>query len=254
MNLYLFIKGLLRAFLTIIGLLTGIVFVLLPALRRPNPYMGQALGSIIPRDRDEITPDDLLKLDRRQLAGVFHQLVSPEAHEMNGEYRAMLLDGGNAVNRFLGTFTLYHIWGTWTHKAFEPVGEKRGHGYNIFRTDMACAPENIFTALASRISHLLTFRKTTQDETARIIRSVTYVGDSLFDNRTSFHIIYKDYNAFPVSTMHDEVRKINDTLYLGLGTLSVTGGKRNIFPFALMGSQEKWTGPDIPYTSEVCNE
>ena len=254
MNLHLFIKWLLRTFLTIIGLIAGFVLLFLLALRRPNPYMGQALGSIIPKDREEITPDDLLKLNRRQLAGVFHQLVSPEAREMKGEYRAMLLDSGNAFNRFLETFSLYHIWGTWTHKAFEPLGDRHGRGYNIFQTDLPCAPENIFHALALRIAHVLKLQKPTQVQTVRIIRSAAHVGDSMFDNRTSFHIIYRDYNAFPVSTMHDEVRKINDALYLGLGTLSVTGGRRNIFPFVLMGPPKKWIGPDMPYTAEVCNE
>lgn len=254
MDMYLFMKSTLKAFRSVIGWFAVLLLLMFLSCRRPNPYMGQALGSIIPKDREEITRDDLLKLDRRQLAGVFHQLVSPEAREINGEYRAMLLDSGNAFNRFLSMFTLYFIWGTWTHKAFEPLGDRHGHGYNIFQTDLPCAPENIFHALALRIAQVLKLRKTTQVQTVRIIRSTTHVGDSMFDNRTSFHLVYKNYNDFPVSTMHDEVRKVNDTLYLGLGILTVTGGKRNIFPFVLMGPPKKWMGPDMPYTAEVCNE
>jgi hypothetical protein len=44
--------------------------------------------------------------------------------------------------------------------------------------------------------------------------------------------------------MRDEVRKVNDNLFLGLGRQTVTGGKWNIFPFVLMGPPEPWVGPD----------
>ncbi len=47
--------------------------------------------------------------------------------------------------------------------------------------------------------------------------------------------------------MIDEVRKINDTLYLGIGRLTVTPGKFNPMPFVLMDTPDPLVGPDIPY-------
>jgi len=105
-----------------------------------NPYLGKSLQSIIPKDREAITVEDLRKLNRQQLVGIFHQLVSPEVGEMRGEYRAMLMDSGNAVNRFLSVLFLYLTWGMWMHKAFEPVSERHGHGYNTFLATLPRVP------------------------------------------------------------------------------------------------------------------
>jgi hypothetical protein len=233
--------------LTLLGAALALFFLARP---RPNPYLGRALKAILPKEREDITVEDLRKLSRQQLIGVFHQLVSPETAEMRGEYRAAMLDTGNAVNRFLSHFSLYRIWGEWGHKAFEPIGEKHGHGYNTFSTCLPEVHENVHHALLDRFSHVLRHffvGDPCQERTVRIIRNRTYTGPSMFDNRTSFHLVYHPYNDFPVSTMHDEVRKVNDTLFLGLGILTVTGGKWNIFPFVLTGPPEPWKGPDDGY-------
>jgi hypothetical protein len=83
-----------------------------------------------------------------------------------------------------------------------------------------------------------------KEETIRIIRMKTRLGSSVYDKNQSFHLEYHDYTPFPVSTMRDEVRKINDKLYLGQGILGISFGARNIFPFALMGPPAPWVGPD----------
>jgi hypothetical protein len=220
---------------------------------RVNPYLGKSLATIIPKDREAITLEDLQKLNRQQLVGVFHQLVAPEVNGMKGEYRACLLDSGNSLNRFLSMFTLYFIWGAWIGKAFEPLSERHGHGYNPFSTCLPEIHENVFRACLDRLIHTLRhifIGDNCQERTVRIVRNKTHIGPSMFDNRTSFHLVYRDYNAFPVSTMHDEVRKVNDTLFLGLGILIVTGGRWNIFPFVLIGPPEPWRGPDAPYPGE----
>lgn len=43
----------------------------------------------------------------------------------------------------------------------------------------------------------------------------------------SFHLGYREYNTFFTNTMTDEVRKMNDHLYLGMGRLTATFGKFN---------------------------
>ncbi|MDT8272635.1 MAG: hypothetical protein RRA35_05525 [Desulfomonilia bacterium] len=229
-------------------------FGIISFLVRPgtSPYVGQALRAIIPKRREDITLEDLQTLSRAQLIGVFHQLISPEVGEMKGEYRAALLDSGNRLNRLLSVFSMYFIWGLWMHKAFEPTSQERGHGYNTFLTSLDHDHENPFVSLGAAVGQALRTRtsRTLPRRTARIIRNATHIGPSRFDNRTSFHLVYRAYNGFPVSTMHDEVRKINDTLFLGLGTLSVTGGTWNVFPFVLMGPPDPWVGPDAGYPGE----
>lgn len=70
---------------------------------------------------------------------------------------------------------------------------------------------------------------------------------SVFDSRPSFQLSYREYNTFYTNTMTDEVRKVNDKLYLGIGRLTVVLGKFNPMPFVLMGPPEPWVGPEIPY-------
>ncbi|HNQ86759.1 MAG TPA: hypothetical protein PLY14_12280 [Deltaproteobacteria bacterium] len=217
-----------------------------------NPYLGKSLQSIIPKDREAITVEDLRKLNRQQLVGIFHQLVSPEVGEMRGEYRAMLMDSGNAVNRFLSVLFLYLTWGMWMHKAFEPVSERHGHGYNTFLATLPRVPENVFAAGAASLFGIVkaAFGSSSPQRMVRMMCNRTFIGPSRFDRRTSFHLVYSDYNSFYTSTMRDEVRKVNDTLFLGLGTLTITGGTRNIFPFVLMGPPDPWVGPDEGYPED----
>jgi len=233
--------------LAFLGICLSLFLVLRP---RPNPYNGMALEDILQKNRDDITLEDLQKLSRQQLIGVFHRLVSPEACEMRGEYRAAILDTGNAFNRFISRFTLYRIWGEWGHKAFEPLTDMQGHGYNTFSTCLPRVHEDLYQALMDRLLHMLRHYfvgNGCQERTVRIIRNRTYVGPSMFDSHASFHLVYSPYNSFPVSTMHDEVRRINGKLFLGLGILTVTGGRWNIFPFVLEGPPGDWMGADSGY-------
>lgn len=63
----------------------------------------------------------------------------------------------------------------------------------------------------------------------------------------SFHLGYREYNTFFTNTMTDEVRKMNDHLYLGMGRLTATFGKFNPMLFVLMCPPDSWVGPDIPF-------
>ena len=44
--------------------------------------------------------------------------------------------------------------------------------------------------------------------------------------------------------MHDEVRKINDQLYIGVGAVSWSMDTLNPMPFAIYGLPDPWIGPD----------
>lgn len=193
--------------------------------------------------------EDLMKLNRKQLMELFFQLDAPSMSEMRGEYRAALLDSGYIINMFLARLYLHFTWGNWQHKAFEPLGEKNGHGYNTFITTQPKLYENYFAAAFMKIMSILrsVFRLSNPQRMARIMLNKTSIVASVFDSRPSFQLSYRDYNTFYTNTMTDEVRKINDKLYLGIGRLTVTFGKLNPMPFVLIGPPDPWVGPDIEY-------
>jgi len=207
----------------------------------PESFLGKHLV--------EYTFEDLLGMTRKQLMALFYQLDAPDMGEMRGEYRAMLLDSGYIINWLLARLYLHSTWGDWQHKAFEPLGENHGHGYNTFITAQTLLYENYFSASLMQILSIIgsLFRLHSPRRLARIMLNKTAMVTSVFDGRPSFQLSYREYNTFFTSTMTDEVRRVNDRLYLGIGRLTVTFGKYNPMPFALIGPPDPWKGPDIPW-------
>lgn len=191
--------------------------------------------------------EDLMKLNRRQLVELFLQLDAPAMSEMQGEYRAALLDNGYVIINFLGKLYLHFTWGDWQHKAFEPLGEQHGHGYNTFITTQSRLYENYFLAIFMKMVSIIRsfLRLNSPQRLARIMLNKTSMVSSVFDGRPSFQLSYRDYNTFFTNTMTDEVRKVNDRLFLGIGRLTITFGKYNPMPFVLMGPPDPWVGSDI---------
>ncbi|MDY6905573.1 MAG: hypothetical protein SWH61_12910 [Thermodesulfobacteriota bacterium] len=198
---------------------------------------------------ENYTYEDLIPLTRKQLMGLFRELDAPDMAEMHGEYRAALLDSGHIVSRFLSWWYLYATWGAWQHKAFEPLGQDHGHGYNTFLTTEARLYENYFVASIMKAVSILKafFRMNYAQRLARVMLNQTAMVTSVFDGRPSFQLSYRPYNTFFTNTMTDEVRRINDNLYLGIGRLTVTLGKYNPMPFVLIGPPDPWVGPDVPF-------
>lgn len=208
-----------------------------------------AINNFVEKDLKNFGYEDLMKLNRKQLMELFFLLDAPSMPEMRGEYRAALLDSGYIINIFLAKFYLHFIWGDWQHKAFEPLGEQHGHGYNTFITTQSKLYENYFIAnfmkmvsIVRSFSHLHNPQRL-----ARMMLNKTSIVVSVFDGRPSFQLSYRDYNTFFTNTMTDEVRKVNDKLFLGIGRLTVTFGKFNPMPFVLMCPPDPWVGPDIEY-------
>jgi hypothetical protein len=102
-----------------------------------------------------------------------------------------------------------------------------------------------FMKMASLVRSL--FRLNSPQRLARIMLNKTSMVPSVFDGRPAFQLSYREYNTFYTSTMTDEVRRLNDTLYLGIGRLTITLGKYNPMPFVLMGPPAPWVGPEIAY-------
>lgn len=208
-----------------------------------------AIDNFMGKSLKDFRHEDLMKLNRKQIMELFYLLDAPAMSEMRGEYRAALLDSGYIINILLARLYLHFTWGDWQHKAFEPLGERHGHGYNTFITIQSRLYENYFVASFMKVMSaiLSLFRMSNPQRLARIMLNKTSIVSSVFDGRPSFQLSYRDYNTFYTNTMTDEVRRVNDKLFLGIGRLTVTCGKFNPMPFVLIGPPDPWVGPDIEY-------
>ena len=121
-------------------------------------------------------------------------------------------------------FFTHHVFGPdrWVGKAVFPFEKDKGSGYNIFASKGKDGQEVLF----------------------RTRKVDTYSGKSLIDGKDSFHLDYSPYNSGTVHSMHDEPRKINDNIFLGMGYMGLGGGSINPAPFLLIGPAVKWVGSD----------
>ncbi len=208
--------------------LTGLLINILQAgSRRPD---GRTMAQILGKDPRQATWEDVERLSRRDTMQLFYAAEVPEFQEMKGEYQARVLSGG-LLGRPTALFT-HHVFpsgrpilkASWEGKAFNPEGRNRGWGYNIFNVRR---PDG-----------------TTQ--TLRRRRMNNWVGPTTIgkDGRDAYHLDYGPYNDDVVHSMHDEVRRVNERLYICAGYMSLGGGPLNPGPFVLIGPPREWVGPD----------
>jgi hypothetical protein len=160
----------------------------------------------------------LCAMDAPALIALFSTLEAPTVEEMHGEYRATLLDQGSRLTNWLGR-TMVHLPGRWWGKAFAPRTPDEGHGYNRFER---------------------------RGRTLRSLRMRTHLGQSHIDSGTSYHLDYSAFQgrAHPLHTMWDEVRRLGDGRYLGLGRVGYTERQRRwLMPFLLEGPPEPFVPP-----------
>ncbi len=169
---------------------------------------------------------DLLYKPYAEIISLFKGLEPPSLEEMDGEYVATGLDQGS---RFWNAFSAMsvHLRGLWIGKAFNPVSETRGRGYNFFNT-----PRGI----------------------RRILPMGTYIGQSTIKDMEgpSYFVDYSLYHRGMLGSGHDELRKLSDNLYLGFGVLPFFGGrKEKLFPFALAGPARNFDVSAFDSFSEI---
>lgn len=171
-------------------------------------------------DARQFAPD-LAALDARQLLELFTTLESPTLDEMNGEYDAAMLSPVSFLATIWWPASLYNpIWpGRWRGKAFRPVNESVGRGYNLFRH----------------------FGRVVQRFPMR-----TEIVASRYDGRPAFQLDYRAYRSVCGTTnMIDEVRRVRPGVYLLMGTFGFTQEQRRAAnPFVL-------TGPVAPYRGDL---
>jgi hypothetical protein len=191
-------------------------------MQNGGKYDGRSIEKILGIPADKATLKDIQKLSKAEVFQLFYASPAPSLSDLKGEYKAFTLPLG-----ILATptdFYTHHFFGPgrWEGKAFATLEKDKAWGYNIF----AAKDKDGKTVLA------------------RTRKMNTYIGTSTIDDKPSYHLDYSPYNSGTVHSMHDELRRINDNLYIGMGHMALGGGAINPAPFVVIGPPEKWVGAD----------
>ena len=197
--------------------LVVILLLFLAADCRPE-WDGRSMDEILSLPVENATIEDLEELSRYDTFQLYYAADTPLFSAVEGEYNAKVIPPYDLSNIYdpdnLGP-------GYWVGKAFLPLDVNTGRGYNLF-----------------------TVEEGGQTTIIRTMQMDTYMDVSRFDDKDSLHLVYSAYNEGLNHSMHDDIRKINDELFLGLGTVSWSLDTLNPMPFAVNGIPDPWVGPD----------
>ncbi|MEV6660616.1 hypothetical protein [Nocardia fluminea] len=173
---------------------------------------------LVPMDPDNAVAE-LRRLDTSGLLALFTTLEAPTIAEIDGEYTAALLTQPNLFAVATGKVAVGNPVAPWLCKAFRPVDENGGHGYNSFSE----------------------FGRVRQRYPMR-----TLLAPSRYDGAPAYTLVYRAYTSLCGSIhMVDEVRRAAPGVYLGMGTWGFTDAQRRVArPFLL-------TGPVGPYRGDI---
>jgi hypothetical protein len=163
-------------------------------------------------------PDtELAALDAGALVERFKTLESPTLAEMHGEYDGRLLRQPHWLATLFWSASLKNPAWLWLGKAFRPVSDQAGRGYNRFR---CCG---------------------------RVLRHfpmATLVAPSRFDGRPAFQLVYRAYHSICGAVhMVDEVRRLRPGAYLLIGTMGIIEAQRRVpVPCLLTGPVAEYRG------------
>ena len=167
---------------------------------------------------------DVLRLSAVELLTLFQTLEAPGIEEMHGEFAAETLQQPNVLATLSGRYGLNGPLypGKWLSKAFRPVSDRSGRGYNSFMH---------FGRVVQRFP------------------MATLIAPSRYDHRPAFQLVYRAYESlFGALHMVDEVRRLEAGQYLGIGTFGFTDAqRRRPYPFLL-------TGPVAPCRGDIGRE
>lgn len=192
---------------------------------------GRSMAQILGVNPETATYDDVEKLSRKDKMQLFYAANTPNFKTLHGEYEAKLLSGG-ILGKSSALFT-HHVFPTglislntrWVGKAFTGNLKDSGMGYNLFRETK------------SNGTYI----------TLRIRQMRTSIGPSEIGKggKLSFRVDYSFDNSGTINSMRDEIRQINDNLFIGAGYMGLGGGPINPAPFVLVGPPQPWVGPDM---------
>ncbi len=149
--------------------------------------------------------------ERLWLKCCFRELPPPKIDDFRGEFDAELLDqGGKAANRIVRW--IFSVHGPWLGKAFNPITDSTGEGYNYFEQS---------------------------GKSVRLLPMKTYVGNSSIAPGQSLYLDYRSTTRGPIRYLVGEVRQYSDTVFIGMGTWGPRIGKkdlwRRVIPFVMVG-------------------
>lgn len=163
------------------------------------------------------TLERLLSLTQAEGIALWRTLPPVLMHEMHGHYFGAGPDGLDPAHQDAYAARMYDeesVTGYWLGKAFRPLTNRSGEGYNRWRMP--------------------------NGRVLRNMRMATRVGPSLVDGKPAFIL---DYSAFSSSTLIDEVRKLDDFIYLAVAhTKTEDGGRTPPRFFFLTGPTDEWVG------------
>lgn len=138
------------------------------------------------------TEESLLCLSIPEIAELYSTLRAPSLEEMHGEYRGGYIGCGHLFSDSMWKLAAYNpLMGVWQGKAFELTSKNEGRGFNL-------------TVKFGRIVRKWPMRTT--------------MGTSFIDGKEVFLLDYPFYSSLAAfAKMTDEIRKIDDNLFLGIG-------------------------------------
>jgi hypothetical protein len=163
--------------------------------------------------------EQLLALSRDDVIELWRSAPEVSLDELQGHFMGVIPNAGDSKRqRDTGDFMYneHSRQGYWLGKAFRKTGPNEGEGYNRFRLPTG--------------------------EIIRNQRFSTEIGPSLLDGKPSL-LMY--YGAFyePSRNFVDEIRKLDERVYLGIGTsLDKEGSRTEPGHFMLIGPTDEWVG------------
>jgi hypothetical protein len=181
---------------------------------------GRSIESILGVPAAKATVQDIRKLSKSDVMQLYLAAPAPKFEEMKGEYKAELVPVGIGYPAFKLYSHYLLVSGDWKGKAFYPFARDKGWGYNLGE-----------------------IHKDGKSAILRDVKMDTFIGKSRLDEKISFQLDYSPYNRLVNYFMDDEVRKINDNLYICMGFTLLSGHWLNPIPFVLY-ERSPWIGPD----------
>ena len=165
------------------------------------------------------TMEQLLALDHESTVALWKTLPAAGMTELNGHYQGVVPNAGDLKRQASTSDFMYNEdspRGYWLGKAYRPLTETEGEGYNRWRFPSG--------------------------KIVRNGRFATRTGPSLIDGQPAYIM---DDSAFNGTTLVDEIRKLDEGIYLGVGTTATgDGGRSAPGHFALVGPTDEWVGAE----------
>jgi hypothetical protein len=161
--------------------------------------------------------EKILKLTRQQVIDMWSSAPPVPVGELDGEYIGIAPNAGDASAQADIASRLYNEngpLGYWLGKTYKAAdaAQTKSEGYNRWRHGSS----NVMPAM----------------------RFGTEPGMSLIDQKPAFMMFYSAFT--PSNTLTDELRKVDDHVYIGLATMRSGSGRTSPDHFVLVGPAGPW--------------